>query len=168
MVQIMKGGGYHGRVGFFLFATPALGFLFTLFECLGTSSIIVISGSGPAISGSSSSLASGGGCRGCHRSTRSFVSRTAIFRVVFIINLGGLLPDDGGNGSSSTYLLPLLIMLEQSWCWRRRAWMLVSGCLTCKKTKTKEISIIIYYLWYFFLFQVIGLSSTRSNYGVIL
>merc|ERR1712203_863226 len=120
---------------------PALGFLFTLFECLGTS-IIVISGSGPAISGSSSSLASDGGCRG-HRSTRSFVSRTAIFRVVFIINnLGGLLPDDGGNGSS-TYLLPLLIMLEQSWCWWRRAWSLVSGCLTYKKTKTKEISIIV-------------------------
>ena len=161
MVQIMKGGGYHGRVGFFLFATPALGFLFTLFKCLGTS-IIVISGSGPAISGSCSSLASGG-----HRITRSFVSRTAIFRVVFIINLGGLLPDDGGNGSSTTYLLPLLIMLEQSsWCWWRRAWSLVSGCLTCKKTK--EISIIIYYLWYFFLFQVIGLSSIRSNYGVIL
>merc|ERR1719510_2371214 len=137
MVQIMKGGGYHGRVGFFLFATPVLGFLFTLFECLGTC-IIVISGSGPAISGSSSSLASGasgGGCRG-HRSTRSFVSRTAIFRVVFIINnLGGLLPDDGGNGSSTTYLLPLLIMLEQSsWCWWRRAWSLVSGCLTIRRT----------------------------------
>merc|ERR1711988_678203 len=109
---------------------PALGFLFTLFECLGT---IIISGSGPAISGSNSSLrlaSSGRGCRG-HR--RSFVvvsrCRTAIFRVVVFTEfrgiIGGLFPV-AGNGNSYTYLL--LIMLEQSWCWRR-AW-LVSGCLT--------------------------------------
>ena len=153
MVQIMKRGGYHGRVGFFLFATPALGFLFTLFECLGT--IIIISGSGPAISGF---VASGRGCRG-HRSFVVSRRRTAIIfiRVVFTE-----FRPDAGNGSW-TYLL--LFMLKQSW-WRRRAAWLVSGCLTWKKTKTKEFSISILFsrVFYFLFFR----SLTFPVHGQII